>query len=86
MQDDSGSLRRSEITRKLEEKQALRPCDACGHQRWLVPHQDEPDKGMVLSMLLGQGLGHVISFTPAICNNCGNTRVFHVETLMGDAK
>lgn len=75
---------RTAIANKIAEKSALNPCEACGNPKWLVPHADQPDDGMMVSMLLGPGLGPTLRFTPAICTNCGHTRIFHVDTLMND--
>jgi len=75
---------RQTIVTAIERKGALKPCDACGNKTWLVPSGEGEENGVTASMLLGASLGPILTFAPAICNNCGNTRLFHLDTLLGD--
>ncbi len=81
-------MQRTEVTDWMGEKGAIRPCEACGAQQWMVPHLEDGDKdaAIQLHMIVNNQLTDTVGFTPAMCVNCGNTRLFHIDAIKAGRK
>lgn len=77
---------RTQIIEAIVAKNMRGVCEVCGGQDWLVPNRAGlPDSTMLLTIPINGELQEAVAFVPMICNTCSNTRMLHLDTLVGKA-
>lgn len=67
------------VIQRLRDKNALRPCEACGHPNFVLS-QDIADVDVVQTPALGRRPQSMYAFA-VVCQNCGNIRLHAAQTL-----
>jgi hypothetical protein len=67
------------IIQRLRERNALRPCEACGNPNFVLS-QDIADVDVVQSPAIDRRPQSIFAFA-VVCKNCGNIRLHAVQTL-----
>jgi len=79
---DDRALSREIFQHALERKGAVRRCDACGSDKWIVSQSlfllQALDRGG--AVIPGQG----VEVVPVFCNHCGLIRMHAVTVLAAD--
>ncbi|WP_145155517.1 hypothetical protein [Pseudomonas oryzihabitans] len=73
----------ADFQKHLDEKNAERPCEACGCPDWLM-NCDEKGRPMLVKMDLLQQDDLMHLYVPLLCKRCGNTRFYNVGWVLSD--
>lgn len=80
------NLDKSDVLSALNQKGAQK-CESCGFNQWTLatPGPDASDADIAQLPLQTQP-GKGLSLAVLVCSNCGNTRLYHADTLMRGVK
>lgn len=69
-----------QINAHLARKDSEHPCEACGHDQWVMEtHQDNTIVFLHAPVLAKPGS---LVYLPLLCNSCGNTRLINAAMMI----